>query len=269
MRKFVIIMFILFGTTVSFAGDIDWQQYMLDTTAPLFVMQDINPVKTKIITGPVKLKSPKKALFLSALVPGAGQAYGGSYLKAAGFFTLEVAGWAMYAVYTNKGNDIEDEFHAFADKHWIESDYWNWIAQKSDVDRNDMDALREWEHKNFSHGLHVNKDQQYYEMIGKYDQFNYGWDDSDIGLLDDTWNKQNPQRSKKRLYYEDKRDDSNRAFKVATTGTTIVMLNHIISAIEAAWGTSQQNKRVQTSLRFEPLYMNNQQYSALTFRLNW
>ncbi len=262
-------MLILYWSNGSFAADIDWQQYMLQTTAPVIALQDVDSGNMGQLNGPVKQKSPKKALILSAVVPGAGQAYYGSYWKAAGFVTLEAAAWTIYAVYTNKGNQIEDDFQAFADEHWSESEYWDWIAQHSGVDRNDMAALRDWEHKNFSHGLHIEKDQQYYEMIGKYDQFNYGWDDSDIGLLDDAWNKQNPQRSKRRLYYEDQRDDSNRAFKIATTGTTIVMFNHILSAIEAAWGTSRQNKRVQTSLRFEPLYMNNQQYSALTLRLNW
>jgi len=269
VRKLFILIFILFGTIASFAQNIDWQEFMLDTTAPVFALDEGKSDNSGMSNSKTKLKSPKKALFFSAVVPGAGQAYRGSYFKAAGFLVLEAASWAMYAVYTEKGNNIEDDFQAFANEHWIESDYWDWIAKKFSLDRNDMNALREREHKEFSHGLHVQKDQQYYEMIGKYDQFNYGWDDSDIGLNDEGWDKNNPQRSKRRLYYEDRRDDSNKAFKMATTGTTIVMLNHILSAIEAAWGTTQHNKRIQTSLRFEPLYMNNQQYSALTLRLNW
>ena len=39
------------------------------------------------------------------------------------------------------------------------------------------EALRDWEGSQFSHGLHRDKDQQYYEMIGKYHQFSWGWDD--------------------------------------------------------------------------------------------
>lgn len=265
-------MSLIIGTS-SFAQTTDWQQYMLATSAPVLALND-NPdsSSTSEVVQTVRVKSPKKAFFLSALVPGAGQVYNNSYLKAAGFLALEAASWAAYISYNSKGNDIEDEFEAYADRHWSEDKYWDWIAQQSGMDRNNLSELREWEHDSFSHGLHEQKDQQYYEMIGKYFQFNWGWDDFrdlySITLTD----KEMVDRhllSPNRSHYENRRHDSNNAFKNATTASTIVLVNHLISAIEAAWYTSRQNQRIQTTMRFEPMFMNNQQYTVLALHLNW
>ena len=207
-------------------------------------------------------------MLLSATVPGAGQLYNGSYIKAAVFLAAEVTGWALYVTQTSKGNDIEAEFHDYANTNWSEDEYWDWIHSHSDVaDRNDIEALRDWEHDHFSHGLHREKDQQYYEMIGKYDQFNYAWDDSDIGLLDEGFTKD--QRSAHRLYYEDRRDASNQAFKKATTGVTIVLFNHIISALEAGWSISKNNSKLNTSVYGDYLKYDQEAVPALTVRINW
>ena len=55
--------------------------------------------------------------------------------------------------------------------------------------------------------------QQYYEVIGKYDQFVYGWDDTkDLTL--DTNNDQ--VQSTLRLDYEDQRNESNKLLKRAS-----------------------------------------------------
>jgi len=273
VKKIMIIFVGLMLCASSFAQTTDWQQYMLATSAPVLALND-NPdsTTTTTVVETAKLKSPKRAFFLSAALPGAGQYYNNSYLKAAGFLALEAAGWAAYISYNGKGNDIEDEFEAYADQHWSEDKYWDWIAQHSGKERNDLTALRDWEHSQFSHGLHEQKDQQYYEMIGKYYQFNWGWDDFrtlySIGLTDKEM-VDGKLISPNRLNYEDRRHDSNDAFKKATTASTIVIVNHLLSAVEAAWDASRQNKRVQTTLRFEPKFMNNQQYTVLALHLNW
>jgi len=254
---------------VAGADATDWQAFMLESAQvnSSFVSDQTGEVGTPM-SHPDGWKSPKTGLLLSAVVPGAGQYYGGSLLKAVGFVAIEALSWTMYAVYNAEGYDIDAEFRAYADAHWSESDYWDWIAGHSGRDRNDLPALREWEREKFSHGLHEQKDQQYYEMIGKYDQFNYAWDDSEIGLLDDGWTKS--QRSARRLYYEGRRDASNQAFKKATTGITIALLNHIVSSLDAAWTISRHNRSLaQASLQFEPMKFNHQPATVLSLRLNW
>jgi hypothetical protein len=216
----------------------------------------------------IDTKSPKKAFLLSALVPGAGQLYNGSYIKAVAFLAIEAASWAMYFKNDKKGADIDAEFHTYADKHWSENEYWDYIAKFSGMNRNDVEALRTWEQGHFSHGLHRDKDQQYYEMIGKYDQFNYGWDDSDVGLLDEGW--KTALRSKNRLDYEDRRNDSNQAFKTATTMATIAIVNHLFSGLEAAWSSARYNNyQMEASLRLSPRYVDGRPCTALSLNITW
>lgn len=250
----------------------DWQQFMRETSAPVFAQEQLASEPSTVV---VNEKNPKLAFVLSAIVPGTGQIYAKSYWQAAGFFALEALSWTMYAVYTNEGQDIEDEFHQYANKHWSESEYWRWIAYQSGKPEDDMEALREWESGKdgkFSHGLHRQKDQQYYEMIGKYHQFNYGWDDFREDYPIDMSHEEMTAKqivSDNRYFYESRRNASNDAFKKATTGTTIAMLNHLLSAVHAAWATTKFNKQINMSLQFEPIYFNQHTQTVLAFRVTW
>ncbi len=206
-------------------------------------------------------KSKALAVVLSAAVPGSGEIYCGSYIKGLGFLAVETTCWVVYGVYTKEGNEIEDEFHNFADTHWIEADYWDWISDRSGLPRDDMEALREYERDNFSHGLHEQKDQQYYEMIGKYDQFNVGWDDTLTPFARD---------SQRRDFYETRRDDSNKAFKKAAAGEMIALANHLLSALDAAWTVNNYNKKmVTTSLRVTPSRYALDHAPMLCLRVDW
>lgn len=238
---------------------------MVDARSPQLALQQAG--ETTAAAPTLSTKSVKKGLFMSAALPGAGQLYNGNYIKAAAFIAAEAAGWTLYITQNKKGNDIDAEFRAFADEHWSENDYWDWIARHSGIDRNDIEALREWEGENFSHGLHREKDQQYYEMIGKYDQFNYAWDDSDIGLLDEGFDKS--KRSANRLYYEERRAASNAAFKRATTGATIVLFNHIVSALDAAWSINRGNQQFTANVYGDYKLVNSEPVPSLNLSLNW
>jgi hypothetical protein len=231
-------------------------------------------------TSVMQSKNPKLALAMSAVIPGSGQVYAKSYIKAAAFLGIEVASWAIYFKQTNEGKRIEDEFHIYANSHWSEPDYWRWIAHQAGIEYNpdDLDPLREWEHANFSHGLHREKDQQYFEMIGKYHQFSWGWDDfrsdpeNNIAMTDAEITERYNETGKinpNRYYYESRRDASNDAFKKATTATTIAIINHLLSAVDAAWTTTQYNKRIEIGLRLEPIQYAYEARTALTLRVNW
>lgn len=213
------------------------------------------------VVRPEGWKSPRKALLLSAVVPGLGEFYAGSKWKTPIFLGAEVAGFVMYFTNTKKGDEKTDEFEAFADAHWSEQEYWEAVAREAGLDPNDIDALREYEAQHFSHSLHREKDQQYYEMIGKYDQFNAGWDDTDTHRGRD---------SKHRLEYEDMRAEANSFYKKATTGVTIVMVNHVLSAIDAAWTTVYHNNKLATaSLRASGLVYNNELVPMMGVQVDW
>lgn len=210
-------------------------------------------------------KLPKKALFFSALIPGAGELYAKSYLKAAAFFLLEVGAWTYYGVYTKKANDKEDEYEAFADEKWDPQKWQSWYENVPE------------EYKtSFTHASHMlelieegRKTQQYYEMIGKYAEFVSGWEGADTDL---TYEDLLEYRENFELAdgYMTMRAESNDLFDKAKTGTTIAMLNHLFSAIDAAWTAKKHNNSlVKTTLRFEQIYYADHMQPVLSLKIKW
>lgn len=205
-------------------------------------------------------RSVSKALLMSGAVPGLGQVYNRSYLKAGIFAALEVAAWYITVDQHNKGNRLEDEFEAFADLHWNEEQYWQALADESPFDISEMDSLRAYERRTFSHHLPETKNQTYYENIGKYNQFNAGWDDTDTHRGEDS-----PYRES----YTFMRKDANDAFELSRTFSTVIILNHIASALEAAYSTHKSNKKLSTVMRFKPMKYNGDYIPALALRVTW
>ncbi len=208
---------------------------------------------------PPPRKAPR-ALLMSVAVPGLGQVYNKNYLKAAAFLGVEIASWFIYFDQTAEGNRLQDEFEAFADAHWYPDRYWSALANESGCDPNDLDCLKQWERSNFSHHLPDEKNQTYYENIGKYDQFNIGWEDAQ---------KHRSRDSQLREKYTFMRKDSNDAFEMARLGATIVLLNHIVSALEAGYTAHKEDQRVRHALRVIPRKVRNEIVPALALRLTW
>jgi len=129
---------------------------------------------------------------------------------------------------------------------------------------NNMDDLRSFERASFSHFLPEEKNQPYYENIGKYNQFIIGWQEfrkeilpEEIGEEPFTYahyqsgelnGKDLRTISPQRTSYTELQDDSDRNFKRATTLASVLLLNHIVSALDAAWTTKKFNRRVQAGL---------------------
>jgi hypothetical protein len=217
--------------------------------------------QSKLTMNYSKTKSVAKAAFLSAAVPGAGEFYGGSLLKGIIFLGIEAAAWPFYFRFQNRGKDLEVAFRNFADQFWNEDDYWDWLSQISGINRNDMDALRDFERQHFCHFLPEEKNQTYYENIGKYDQFNIGWDDTQNGGERD---------SALREQYTRIRKDANDNFKRATNMVTLILFNHLSSALDAAWTIKRHNKRiVSASLRMQNMKYGTEIVPALALRVKW
>jgi len=226
-----------------------------------------------------KKKSPALAGMMSLALPGAGEFYSESYWRAGGFALAEAGLWVFYAVYTSKGNRQTDVFQAFADDHWSALRYAEGIEANvtrlnSDVktftgylipgtegrppwERVDWSKINAVESQiaqksgnGFTHLLPHRPEQQYFELIGKYPQFAAGWDDAGV---------MTPERilssdvSARFLEYSKMRGVANDYYNTATAGAALVVVNHVLSALDAAWSASQYNNRVKLGAHLQPV----------------
>jgi len=137
----------------------------------------------------------------------------------------EALTWLAYTQWRAKGKDLKADFRAFADAHWVEADYRAWQAYNASLGwpYTETETLPTLEHDA----------QQRYEMIGKYAQFVFGWDDVDAGYSTDLAVMRT--LSPRRLDYEAQRNESNKHLKRASVVVGLAVLNRIASAIHASW----------------------------------
>jgi hypothetical protein len=185
-----------------------------------------------------KDKSTKKAFIYSLFVPGVGEYYAESKVKSAVFLGLEAAFWIEYFHYHNEGQDKENEYKAYADQNWSEQDYLDWLGiYCENIPANDHDScVHNDTTKYWTEHLPDTKNQEYYEMIGKYDQFNAGW--RDVGYMGDM-----DDYSALRNSYIDMRHNSNKLFDKAKYSIMAVLANHLLSAFDAAWTAKRYNQK--------------------------
>lgn len=220
-----------------------------------------------------KVYSPLTAGLYSAIVPGAGQFYAKSYWQSTAFFGTEVLMWVLYATYESKGDRQTNDFQQYADANWSAVRYAYWIRdnfpsfyEQDIVVGNPPPNISQpwnfinWDNLNkvedqigqqatsdqptgFTHQLPHRPEQQYYELIGKYPQFGGGWDDASTfkpgGFTKDDILISNV--SPNFLKYSHMRGDANSFYNIATTASYVLVANHILSALEAAWNASVKN----------------------------
>lgn len=205
-----------------------------------------------------KEKSTKRGFLYSLILPGAGEFYAGSKIKAAIFFGLEAAFWTGYFSYHKKGKDKEDEYLDYANANWDVYAYSEYLVSNYDglefdpatIDPNtgigivvDTPGVYYGAGDSIviSHSIHpvageeLNKDQQYYEIIGKYDQFRFGWvKEGDLEF---------DAAIARRNFYLDLRYDSNSLLDKANRFVMVSLANHLLSAFDAAISVRSYNRK--------------------------
>lgn len=203
------------------------EEALVSTPAGLFGRPLGDTLGSQAERGPFQLKSPPKAFLFSALVPGAGQIYSQArrgYL----FLAVEALAVGGYLLFQHRGKRWKDEYIAFADRHWSEDRYQAWYDRRDSVYNSNLDD-------SLTHHLPEQKNHDYYEMIGKYDQFVYGWDDVD-STRDDV-------HSTHRGEYLNIRERSNRYLRWAGYGVGVMLFNRVLSALDAARAARRYNQR--------------------------
>jgi len=265
-------------------------------------------------------RSPRKAFFYSLIVPGSGQAWCHSYVRAGIFVAAEVGllyGW--YQISVVDARDKSREADHFADAHWSASRYENKRKQLFDeaandpasskdnmnaiartmpyrdrycdaiyaLDQNELrDACNDFPSdtgKNYLGHLSTVADSgmgteavhakrvggvkdltTFYERIGRDAEFMPGWDDAtvnsipagvlvqqlydyDRALTNNTQNVVVPWgTSQNRAVYLGLRSDADKL--ASTQGWFLggLVVNHILSAIDAALTAQRSNRRLYT-----------------------
>jgi len=216
----------------------------------------------------VNKKSPLLAGVLSFALPGAGEFYSEDYLKSAVFLAIEAAAITAAVIYDNKGDDQTGVFENYANSYWDVQKYADWTVdnamrinpnldpayldiydQNGDVIWSKLNDLESEIGHYYSHQLENFGKQQYYEMIGKYPQFNPGWQDFSDPYNEWTYtdDRQDPV-TEKFLHYAGLRDQANDFYNVAAKAVIIVVVNHVISAFDAAWTANRYNKNINLNM---------------------
>lgn len=178
------------------------------------------------LSQPAGRKSPALAGLLSAILPGAGQAYLGSQ-SAYAFLGVEIAAWVAHLSLRDTGKDKEREYKRFADAHWTFERYRDQNSGPCTVDGHSDNGVQD----STLVFLFDTRRDDWYEDIGKLTIYSCGWDSPD-----------------NRLFYRDMRGDSNDFLRASRYATSIVLLNHIVSALAAAKGAASHNQHLTGNL---------------------
>lgn len=245
-------------------------------------------------------RNPKKALFMSLIVPGLGQAYIGqskfNYIRAALYFTADVTmGYLWYDYSVVKYDKKVKQYRAFADQHWRQAAYEDKITemvgtvteqglfeqlnpsrasycaavQSDEGPGADLvsGCTRVWSQQNQDDINYTNfketyagdvpgpatgarragfpGDVEFYEMIGRDQEFLYGWDDAPadppsfvIAPPDTAWLGTSANRDR----YNSMRQTAKDYSRMQTWFLGGIVLNHIASAVDAAITARRHNR---------------------------
>ena len=174
-------------------------------------------------------KSPALPMLMSLVLPGAGELYLG-HKRGFLMIALDAAAWYGGISAAKDGDEKSDEYYGYADEHWFEEkldagydqayqdrpdanfDYTYMVGDGTDYFRVDgYQNLPLWVSKEDDR-------REYYENLGKWDQFVFGWDDytdprefletEDIDIA----NLQDPRTSEHREVYRAMRKEANDAY---------------------------------------------------------
>lgn len=200
--------------------------------------------------------SPGLSMLASLILPGAGEALMG-YKRGYAMMAVDIYAWTQVASNHSDGSDLRDEYYAYADEHYSNEDLVLGYAPGafdpraglgmqyfSDVVSgtiNDVDDL-----ENLSLYVSVEDDRrEFYENLGKWDQFIFGWDDFtrpdsppagiEYEVTGDIDDLRQPWVSEHRGIYRQMRADSNDAFKTRDRWMYVNIGMRVFSVLQVAY----------------------------------
>jgi chemotaxis protein histidine kinase CheA len=240
-------------------------------------------------------RSPKKALFMSFLLPGAGQAWAKSWKRGLAFLAVDLGILGFVINYRLKGKEKMQDAYDYADAHWKRADYMNWVRWVMETPEISDSVWKYFKDDStlVPHNqsfLEAEKkkaqgdERDYYEMIGKYEEFVRGWDDCTPTIdsmrnpggsptpfydtakneivtpfntaLDTSDNETKFEsdiwfgESKNRVKYMGKRKEANDQYKLAVRISFLFLVNHVVAGLDAAITAKKHNDRIRNIQSF-------------------
>ncbi len=239
---------------------VDKDEKVVKSEAELLLQGDVLNVQSNN-------KDARLAMALSMLVPGVGNYYADKTSITTYIWpVLEIGLWAGYVYFRSEGDDKTDEYEKYADENYQRSQQHQiegYLRNKYDSDVYDQTFWR----------LDDTNTQHFYEDIGKYDKYVFGWNDwyaayatdndgehvepifygDGDGTADYKWTgnqvmnddyshfPEDYKYSQLREKYIKMRKDAEDEYDMATAMTFGILMNHILSAADAIRLTVKHN----------------------------
>ncbi len=177
------------------------------------------------------------SILCSAILPGLGELYlysesrDVSVLARSGFF-LAVEGFCWYGQISNrsKGKDAKQDYMDYADAHWSEERFLEQHPCCAGLGGCvDYDEYNEHCNDQPFYFLYIPREadsEEYYENIGKYNAFVYGWDD---------WSPESDLMTPHRQKYWGMREESDEYLLRSDQYIMGLIINRVVSMIDAGW----------------------------------
>lgn len=248
-------------------------------------------------------KSAGKAMLMSSIFPGAGQAYVNYKSLTTYLFPLiEIGLWYGMYHYYQKGEDKEASYEEFADTYYARERQYH--AEEDLIVASNNNPFYENHFR-----LDEENTQHFYEDIGKYNKYIFGWQDwfeiyctSEQGYWtnadwiweDDSaefkkwagnqpinpdsdyydgnqhlYDSKNGIYSQMRAEYIDMRQEAEDFYEKSKMMSFGIVFNHIISAFDALRVTKQYNLEAisqnKLKMKVSPIFVDNQVSLGLVF----
>jgi hypothetical protein len=238
-------------------------------------------------------KNPRKAMVMSAVLPGTGQFYSKAPAWGIVYSAIELAGISGAIYYHQSGNEKTNQYEDFADTHWdvirwlddyygeYHDPYVNAEAAKTHnvfllvgnrryTFTEFIQTFRTWEDwQDVRDRIDLEKEYHFYENISKYKQFKQGWDDW-RDYKDDPDYQVIQRSSPNQEKYADMRKYANDLLKRSTYFSSAIMFNHLISAFDAYFRTTKYNNQItrHVKVRVIPSVFPGNESITLTMQIN-
>ncbi len=221
---------------------------------------DNNSIKNDVIEVKYQKKSAKKAMLFSAIFPGAGQFYiERKTITAYIFPVIEIALITGLLYYDNEGNKKEDSYKKYALENYDRGRQI--IVQNDMIEQPQSSVIYTSEHFR----LDANNTQHFFEDIGKYNKYIFGWNDWYNMYVDNstgtpiihwefdgnTWIGNRPIAnptdepsiiSQNRQNYIKMRKDAETQYDKSNNFMYLVLANHFVSSFDALRVAKKYNR---------------------------